>query len=224
MPEDLSSLEGVEDINLNGNMFQDLKQVILALTTMPSLRSLHINLHEEEQVDFIFRNMPGLSILNDTAVEREDFEGEGEGDTPGKEEEPHGDFQAEDGDMRNEDHPEDDPEEELEEEQLPQQHLDQEAAIEAEADSEAENINESEDGIEKIDIKPEDLEIIAVLYDAIRALRRRIDEQNDKNLAEDFDSHLKDVMSELNESMTTNDPPHVKNANLLKAKFSLYEI
>ena len=63
VPHDLSCLEHVEDINLNGNIFEDLKQVILALTTMPSLRSLHINLHEEEQVDFIFRNMPNLAMI-----------------------------------------------------------------------------------------------------------------------------------------------------------------
>jgi hypothetical protein len=77
---------------------------------------------------------------------------------------------------------------------------------------------------EDIVIKPEDLEIIAVLYDSIRVLRRRIDEENDKNLADDFDRHLKNVMTELKESITTDDPTHIKNANLLKAKFSLYEI
>ena len=36
------------------------------------LRNLHINLHEEEQVDFIFKTMPNLVYLNDTLVERDE--------------------------------------------------------------------------------------------------------------------------------------------------------
>lgn len=207
VPEDLSCLSSVEDINLNGNMFHDLKNVILALTTMPSLRSLHINLHEEEQVDFIFRNMPNLEMLNDTEVEREEFEGEGE------QPEYQDDMEMNENDDRlnqleqESDQP-DNQEQDIEDHQLAQD----------------EHEAEGEDDNDDIVIKPEDLEIIAVLYDSIRELRRRIDQDNDKNLAEDFDRHLKNVMTELNESITTDDPNHVKNANLLKAKFSLYEI
>lgn len=213
-PHDLSCLEPVEDINLNGNMFHDLKQVIISLTTMPSLRSLHINLHEEEQVDFIFRNMPNLEMLNDTEVEREEFEGEGDQQYEEDDEEAmmnghtgRSDAQSEEG------------QQEQESEQQEVQEDEDENQIRTGRDKE-----ESGDEMDDIVIKPEDLEIIAVLYDSIRALRRRIDEENDKNLADDFDRHLKNVMTELNESITTDDPTHIKNANLLKAKFSLYEI
>ena len=38
---------------------------------MPALASLFINLHEEEQVDYLLRSMPGLQILNGLEVERE---------------------------------------------------------------------------------------------------------------------------------------------------------
>ena len=43
------------------------------MTTLPQLKDLKCNLHEEEQVDFIFRTMPGLLYLNDTEVEREEI-------------------------------------------------------------------------------------------------------------------------------------------------------
>ena len=219
VPHDLSCLETIEDINLNGNVFQDLKHVILALTTMPSLRSLHINLHEEEQVDFIFRNMPNLEMLNDTAVEREDFEAEGEGEPQYEDEEvANGHLEREEHNMERDEEPQ---EEEPEEELAPPQNMAQEP--EEPQNQESEEEREDEDR-EEVIIKPEDLEIIAVLYDAIRALRKRIDEENDKNLAEDFDKHLKNVMGELNESITTDEPNHIKSANILKAKFSLYEI
>jgi hypothetical protein len=174
-PEDLSWLTNVEDINLNGNVFQDLKQVIIALTTMPNLRSLHINLHEEEQVDFIFRNMPNLEMLNDTEVERED-DGQMMGEDSQQSEEQSDQPQQIEG------------EEDIEPEEMPPQHLPQE--LEAEGEQEVEEPQEAEgedqnqmEGLEDLDdlvIKPEDLEIIAVLYDSIRALRRRIDEENDK--------------------------------------------
>lgn len=214
-PHDLSCLEAVEDINLNGNMFHDLKQVILALTTMPSLRSLHINLHEEEQVDFIFRNMPNLEMLNDTEVEREEFEGEGDQQYEEDEE------AMMNGHTGQSDAQSDDNQQEQESEQQEVQEEEDDDENQIRPDDQKED---SGDEMDDIVIKPEDLEIIAVLYDSIRALRRRIDEENDKNLADDFDRHLKNVMTELNESITTDDPTHIKNANLLKAKFSLYEI
>ena len=248
-PHDLSCLDTVEDMNLNGNMFSDLKQVIVSLTTMPSLRSLHINLHEEEQVDFIFRNMPNLEMLNDTEVEREEFEGEGEGEQQYEEEEAmmngHSRRQEEQSEEEPDHHMQQEQEEqeqeqeqeEQEEEEQQIQHPHQHEEIhehhdpreqmlepQEEEDEEEQRPEESGDDMEDIVIKPQDLETIAVLYDSIRGIRRRIDEENDKNLADDFDGHLKNVMTELNESITTDDPNHIKNANLLKAKFSLYEI
>jgi len=212
VPQDLSCLQSVEDINLNGNMFSDLKEVIMSLTSMPNLRSLHINLHEEEQVDFIFRNMPNLEMLNDTEVEREELEGEEQ------------QYEEEDEEMLNGDqHRQREPSEE-EQQQEEEYRASQEQEENQENQMVQEDMEGEDEGDDDIVIKPEDLEIIAVLYDSIRALRRRIDEDNDKNLADDFDRHLKHVMTELNESITTDDPTHIKNANLLRAKFSLYEI
>lgn len=41
------------------------------LKTMPSLKSLQINLHEEEQVDYLLRTLTDLELLNGLAVERD---------------------------------------------------------------------------------------------------------------------------------------------------------
>ena len=38
---------------------------------MPALTSLFINLHEEDQVDFLLRSMPALTFLNGLEVERD---------------------------------------------------------------------------------------------------------------------------------------------------------
>lgn len=44
------------------------------LQTLRELKSLHINLHEEEQVDFIIRSLPDLDFLNGLRVEREEID------------------------------------------------------------------------------------------------------------------------------------------------------
>ena len=46
-----------------------------------------------------------------------------------------------------------------------------------------------------------ELEEIAVLYDSIRGVRRRVEVGIDKSLAEDFDRHLKAVMTTLSHNL-----------------------
>ena len=53
---------------------------MLAIKTLSSLKSLYINLHQEEQVDFIMRKLEGLEFLNGLKVEREILEEEHEED------------------------------------------------------------------------------------------------------------------------------------------------
>ena len=45
---------------------------------MLALKSLYINLQEEEQVDLIMRNLPDLEYLNGLPVDRDDGEEENE--------------------------------------------------------------------------------------------------------------------------------------------------
>ena len=42
-----------------------------SLQTMGGLKILHINLHEEEQVDYLLRCLQSLEYLNGLAVERD---------------------------------------------------------------------------------------------------------------------------------------------------------
>ena len=84
--------------------------------------------------------------------------------------------------------------------------------------------DESQGEIEELDIKSDDLEAIAILYDQIRSVNKQDDPETDKLLAEDFDKHLKVVMCELADQLKLDKPTHIKNANILKAKMSLFEI
>ena len=69
-------LSSVENLNLNGNSFDDEKfeEIIDSLVTMRNLKSLFINLHEEDQVDLVMRKMVSLEFLNGLPVEKEEEE------------------------------------------------------------------------------------------------------------------------------------------------------
>lgn len=55
-------------------------RTIDSLTTLPNLRSLHINLGTEEQVDYIMKHLPQLELLNGLDVEHSLAEEEEEED------------------------------------------------------------------------------------------------------------------------------------------------
>ena len=71
LPADLSSLNNIIELNLNGNPIEDMEAAVDSLSTMVALRSLHVNLHEEEQVDYLLRTLANLEFLNGLAVERD---------------------------------------------------------------------------------------------------------------------------------------------------------
>ena len=48
LPKDLSALGNIQEFNLNGNPIEDLEAAVDSLQTMPNLKVLYINLHEEE--------------------------------------------------------------------------------------------------------------------------------------------------------------------------------
>ena len=74
LPIDMSKLHKVENLNLQNIEFSDFSQCVKSLATMPALRSLYINLTEEEQVDLIMKNLPNLEYLNGLPVDRDDVE------------------------------------------------------------------------------------------------------------------------------------------------------
>ena len=76
----MSNLKNVEEFNFNGNPVEDLLNAVDSLKTLPSLHVLQINLHEEEQVDYLLRTLTDLEYLNGLAVEREALFNEDEED------------------------------------------------------------------------------------------------------------------------------------------------
>lgn len=67
---------------------------------------------------------------------------------------------------------------------------------------------------ESSELKASDLEAIALLYDQIRFVRRKVEHDGDKKLAEDFDLHLKSVMADLSSSLQ--EIQHISELNTIQ--------
>jgi len=69
-------IEQLTEINLIDNDNIPFESTVLKLSTLPNLISLHINLYEEEQVDFVIKNLPNLQYLNGELIDREELQNE----------------------------------------------------------------------------------------------------------------------------------------------------
>lgn len=83
LPDDMSQLKSVANLNLQNVAFNDFEQSVQSIATLPQLRSLYINLQTEDQVDLIMRYLPNLEYLNGLPVDREalDEDTQNDGDT-----------------------------------------------------------------------------------------------------------------------------------------------
>jgi Leucine-rich repeat (LRR) protein len=90
LPVNMVAMAQITELNLNGNPIDDLIAAVDTLKTMPNLKSLQINLHEEEQVDYLLRTLTDLELLNGLAVEREAlFNEEEDGEEEQEEDQPY---------------------------------------------------------------------------------------------------------------------------------------
>ena len=71
-------------------------------------------------------------------------------------------------------------------------------------------------------LQQEDLEQVAQLYDEVRSSWKLEDAEKDAELGDDFDQHVKEVMSALYEGVQRS--PALEHALMVQAKYDLYEI
>ncbi|CAD8144743.1 unnamed protein product [Paramecium pentaurelia] len=64
LPEDLSTLNTVETLDISNNLFDDIIPIINALKTMPKLIHLHIGLRNINEEKYLILQLPNLITLN----------------------------------------------------------------------------------------------------------------------------------------------------------------
>ena len=244
LPKDLSLLVSLEELNLNGNKFQDIYQVINCLTTLPNLVSLYINLDEEEQVDYIMKHLPRLEKLNGLDVDRD----EGEEEEEESEEEHPVEENQDIGQNINTNHIDFYNKEDVESFETNQENTafmkDAYGSLSPHTNGEEKenvkdniegsfhdshriSVNENKSQHPQIspDIQLDELEGIAILYDTIREIHKKRNPESDQELARDFDQHLQRVMKNLSQTVqNTSAPEGIKTINGLKARYDLYDI
>lgn len=220
LPPDLSMLEEVYEFNLIDNELNPFDQAVQALSTMPKLKSLHLNLHEESQVDFVIRTLPNLEFLNGETIDREELHNESSKDDQptdySKDHQSIKQIKEVDEEDYQSDHPS------IKEDKKVQNEKDKNSnSSYEEAWNEILNHSDSEE----ITLKPHDLEAVALIFDKVRNLHRKNKLSNDKEMANEFDKHLKTWMQKLSDIVTSkNNNTNIKNSAILKTKFDLGEI
>ena len=71
LPQDLSALVSVKELDVSNNMFASSEVIEEALATMPSLIILTVNLRSEADEDRMARKLPNLQLLNGQLVRRQ---------------------------------------------------------------------------------------------------------------------------------------------------------
>lgn len=184
-----------------------------------------MNLHEEEQVDYIMKYLPDLDHLNGLEVDRDDEEEEEESEDDEQEVRYHDEneqpvyvqHQAQKQHQQPKGQASPPRESDVREEVSDYTESDVEHAKEYAKDAMEEN-TESETQLKE-------LERVAMLYDSIREIHKKRNPSRDHELAKDFDVHLQKVMKELYQIIqNSNAPEALKTINGLKAKYDLFDI
>ena len=71
LPEDLSALNKLQFLDIQRNQFTDFNKLVEALTTLPNLINLNINLKDKDEVGLIFQKLPNLEVLNEKKIKEQ---------------------------------------------------------------------------------------------------------------------------------------------------------
>lgn len=71
------------------------------------------------------------------------------------------------------------------------------------------------------ELKPQDLEEAVKIYDAIRAMRKRIEPMKDKLLIQELDRKMAEIVAQLKNSLKSDTPIPLRNSAILRAKYAL---
>ena len=71
LPVNFSQLQELESLNLNDNEIEDIYSAALILSHIKNLKSLFMNLTQEDEVDYILTNLPDLQFLNGLPISKD---------------------------------------------------------------------------------------------------------------------------------------------------------
>ncbi len=242
LPANLSSLPHLHTLNINGNPFEPFPALIASLQTLPALRNLSLNLQQNEEVELTLNSLPNLDVLNDQGSDSPAYpccieigHDESEGANGGAAEPEGGQLPPENSSPETQPQPQatQGPEPEADQHLVEQPQKEptdvptQEPLAEEEKKAEPEPVPEAEPAETRPpaeELRLEDLEQVVKIYDAFRAMRKRVEPGKDRQLEKEFDGRMSQMANDLKEALNNSQSTDMKNVCILKSRHDVLNI
>ena len=212
LPEDLSPLNKLQFLDIQRNPFSDFNKLVDALTTLPNLINLNINLKDQQEVELIFQKLPNLEVLNEKKIKEQLNQiNDNENDND------------EENNMNNNIN-------------IERNNSEENSGAEegGENDNNNENNednenNENNENVNLIDINDEEIKNISLqheipnfndIYKKISEKYKSIQKNND--FKDEFQALIKDEINKINSNIDSNTPNYIYSSNVIESQLSIY--
>ena len=212
LPEDLSPLNKLQFLDIQRNPFSDFNKLVDALTTLPNLIHLNINLKDQQEVELIFQKLPNLEVLNEKKIKEQLNQiNDNENDN------------VEENNMNNNNN-------------IERNNSEENSGAEegGENDNNNENNednenNENNENVNLIDINDEEIKNISLqheipnfndIYKKISEKYKSIQKNND--FKDEFQALIKDEINKINSNIDSNTPNYIYSSNVIESQLSIY--
>ena len=212
LPEDLSPLNKLQFLDIQRNPFSDFNKLVDALTTLPNLIHLNINLKDQQEVELIFQKLPNLEVLNEKKIKEQLNQiNDNENDN------------VEENNMNNNIN-------------IERNNSEENSGAEegGENDNNNENNednenNENNENVNLIDINDEEIKNISLqheipnfndIYKKISEKYKSIQKNND--FKDEFQALIKDEINKINSNIDSNTPNYIYSSNVIESQLSIY--
>ena len=212
LPEDLSPLNKLQFLDIQRNPFSDFNKLVDALTTLPNLIHLNINLKDQQEVELIFQKLPNLEVLNEKKIKEQLNQiNDNENDND------------EENNMNNNIN-------------IERNNSEENSGAEegGENDNNNENNednenNENNENVNLIDINDEEIKNISLqheipnfndIYKKISEKYKSIQKNND--FKDEFQALIKDEINKINSNIDSNTPNYIYSSNVIESQLSIY--
>ena len=209
LPEDLSPLNKLQFLDIQRNPFSDFNKLVDALTTLPNLIHLNINLKDQQEVELIFQKLPNLEVLNEKKIKEQLNQiNDNENDND------------EENNMNNNINIERNNSEE---------NSGAEEGGENDNNNENNEDNENIENVNLIDINDEEIKNISLqheipnfndIYKKISEKYKSIQKNND--FKDEFQALIKDEINKINSNIDSNTPNYIYSSNVIESQLSIY--
>ena len=209
LPEDLSPLNKLQFLDIQRNPFSDFNKLVDALTTLPNLIHLNINLKDQQEVELIFQKLPNLEVLNEKKIKEQLNQiNDNENDND------------EENNMNNNINIERNNSEE---------NSGAEEGGENDNNNENNEDNENNENVNLIDINDEEIKNISLqheipnfndIYKKISEKYKSIQKNND--FKDEFQALIKDEINKINSNIDSNTPNYIYSSNVIESQLSIY--